>query len=343
VSRHKVSIVGLGAMGARHARVFASLPDRFQVVGGYDARADAPMPEGIARLGSESEAIDRADVVVIATPIETHEVLVASALAAGRHVLVEKPLCATATEAYALSAAARPHAMLFVGHSERFNPVVRTLARLARAERILVIDFLRVGPSRPNDWGVLLNLGVHDLDLAGYLGRGEVRVRGGVGAGAGAGVGGGAGAGAGGGGGAGEDLAHVLFSTDGGGVGHVYVDRTVPTRQRTVRLVTPRWIYEGDLLAQRLARTPAASGAARGARTEVPLPLEEPLAAQAKALADALDGGPVREIATGTDGARAVALVESATALCAAASGHRDAWESGFRETRETSGDGRSR
>jgi hypothetical protein len=49
----------------------------------------------------------------------------------------------------------------------------------------------------------------------------------------------------------------------------------------------------------------------------VPLPLEEPLAAQATALADALDGGAIREIATGADGARAVALVESAMASCA--------------------------
>jgi hypothetical protein len=147
--------------------------------------------------------------------------------------------------------------------------------------------------------------------------------------------------------GGGEDLAHVLFSIDRGAVGHVYVDRTVPVRRRTIRMVTPRWVYEGDLLAQRLARTRvtfgATGGASGGARAEVPLPLEEPLAAQAKALADALDGGPVREIATGTDGARAVALVESATALCAAASGHREAWASGFCETRETSGDGRSR
>ena len=309
-------------MGARHARVLASMPDRFDLVGGYDVRPDVPMPEGVARLASETEAVERAEVVVVATPIATHERLVARALASGRHVLVEKPLCATAAEAHALGASARPGAMLFVGHSERFNPVVRALARLARAEDIRVIDFLRVGPSRPTDWSVLVNLGVHDLDLAAYLGRGDVTVHGGAGAG--------------------EDLAHVLFSSEGGAVGHVYVDRTVPTRQRTIRMVTARWIYEGDLLAQRLARTPA-SGFAGGGRTEVPLLLEEPLALQATALADALDGAGVREIATGADGARAVALVESATAHCAAASAHREAWRSGFRETRETSGDGRAR
>lgn len=79
--------------------------------------------------------------------------------------------------------------------------------------------------------------------------------------------------------------------------------------------MTSRWIYEGDLVAPYLARTPATGGH----RTDVPLPLEEPLAAQAKALAHALDGGKVREIATGADGARAVALVEEATSRCARA------------------------
>jgi predicted dehydrogenase len=285
-------------MGSRHARVLASLPDRFEVVGGYDARTDVAMPAGVARLESETDAIERAELVVIATPIETHHALVARALGRRRHVLVEKPMCATAAEAHASCASARSGAMLFVGHSERFNPVVRTLKRLARTDRIVTIDLVRVGPSRPNDWGVLVNLGVHDLDLAAYLGQGEVTVRGGLDGGPP--------------GSTRRDVAHVHFTTEDGAAGRIYVDCTVATRRRTIRLVTPRWIYEGDLVAQRLGRTPAAGGV----RTEMPLPLEEPLVAQARALADALDGDAVREIATGADGARAVALVERATALC---------------------------
>jgi UDP-N-acetylglucosamine 3-dehydrogenase len=313
-SRHKVTLIGLGAMGARHARVLAAMHERFDVVGGYDTRPDVPIPAGVARLSGAKEAIDRAELVVIATPIETHEGLVARALAAGRHVLVEKPLCATAAEAHALSESARSGArLLFVGHSERFNPVVRALARLARRDRVLAIDFVRVGPSRPSDWDVLVNLGVHDLDLAAYLGRGTVTVHGAQGAGPP--------------GSEGRDLAHVLFSTAGGAIGHVYVDRTVATRQRTIRLLTSRWIYEGDLLAQRLARTPTAGGV----RTEVPLLIEEPLAAQARAAADALEGGRGREIATGVDGARAVALVERSRS--AAASALRDVWQPGIEES----------
>jgi UDP-N-acetylglucosamine 3-dehydrogenase len=290
-----VTLVGLGGMGQRHARVLCALRDRFDLIGAYDVRGDVRPPPGVVRLRSESEAIARAGVVVVATPIEAHAGTVARALAAGRHVLVEKPLCATAAEAQALTSEGRG-ARLFVGHSERFNPVVRALARLVRGEDVVAIDLRRVGPSKARDWGVLVNLGVHDLDLAAYLGGGDLLLRGAlVGAPSGAPV---------------EDLAHVLFSVQGGGVGHLYVDRTAPAKQRTIELTTPRWTYRGDLLAHRLIRAPRSGGVT----TEVPLPLEEPLSAQAVALADAVDVGAAREIATGADGARAVELAERAAA-----------------------------
>jgi hypothetical protein len=94
--------------------------------------------------------------------------------------------------------------------------------------------------------------------------------------------------------------------------GSIYVDRTAPVKRRTIRLTTARWIYEGDLAGQRLARTARATGR----RSEVPLVQEEPLRAQSAALADALDADPggaaARELADGFDGARAVALAEEA-------------------------------
>ena len=93
-------------MGRRHARVFAALSDRFELVGAYDPRTGLEWPEGLPVLGGEREALARADVVVVATPTRTHAGIVARALAAGRHVLVEKPLCARAAEAEALGAVA---------------------------------------------------------------------------------------------------------------------------------------------------------------------------------------------------------------------------------------------
>ncbi len=304
-TRHKVSLVGLGTMGQRHARVLSGLPERFELVGGYDLRRDAGMPAlqaGLARLSGEAEAIAACDVLVLATPIRAHAATVTRALAAGRHVLVEKPLCSTAAEADTLVAplasASHGRSRLFVGHSERFNPVVRALARLVRAEAVVALDFQRVGPSRPSDCSVLLNLGVHDLDLASYLGGGAVVLRGAVGD---------------------DDFADVLVETSGGAVGHLHVDRTASRRRRCLTLTTQHWTYEGDLLAHRLVRTARDTGAS----AEVPLPLEEPLVAQARALADALDGMASRELATGVDGAVAVRLADLAGRMCSSAASDR--------------------
>jgi predicted dehydrogenase len=310
-----VTVAGLGVMGLRHARVLAGLGERFELVGAYDVRGDRRPPPGVPELASEAEVIAGAEVIVVATPIGTHADIVARALAAGRHVLVEKPLCATALQADGLvAAAARGSARLFVGHSERFNPVVRALAKLVRSERVVAIDLLRVGRSRPSDSGVLVNLGVHDFDLAAYLGGGHAAVRGAIGAAAAhasvrtpEGIGPNRRPG--------DDLAHVLLTTAAGALAHVHVDRTVPETRRALVLATSRWIYQGDLLTHRLVRTSREGGVS----SEVPLLLEEPLAAQAAALADALDGAPVREIATAVEGARAVALAEEAARWCAAA------------------------
>lgn len=284
--------MGLGSMGSRHARVLSALPERFEIARAYDPDGAAPFPAGVSRSRSEAEALagggSPVDVVIVATPILTHAPIVSRALAAGIHVLVEKPLCATTADARGLlEAQRRSGARLFVGHSERFNPVVRALAKLLRGERLVAIDLKRVGPSRPSECGVLLNLGVHDFDLAAYLGGGPLELRGAVG---------------------GADLAQVVFETADGAAGHVYVDRTALEKRRSIVVTTSRWVYEGDLFAHRLVRTARGSGA----RSEVPLPLEEPLLAQARALADALDGTGSREIATAEDGAAAVALAEQA-------------------------------
>jgi UDP-N-acetylglucosamine 3-dehydrogenase len=297
--RYKVTLVGLGAMGLRHARVLRDLEDRFEVVGAYDVKGDAETPPGVERLRCEAEALARAEVVVVAAPTETHAGIVARALGASRQVLVEKPVCATAAEALAVAAMSRPGARLFVGHSERFNPVVRALAKLVRADEIVSIDLRRVGPSRPRASGVLVNLGVHDFDLAAYLGGGDVVLRGALGFGASAAPG--------------DEAAHVLFSTARGAAGHLYVDRGAVVKHRALELTTARWVYKGDLLTHRLVRT-SRSGAMP---TDVPVPFEEPLVAQARALADALDGGTVREIALGVDGVRALEVAERASALCA--------------------------
>src|SRR5271166_1895075 len=144
-------------MGQRHVRVLASMPERFELLGAYDPRRDAVTPAGVPRMSAESEAIARAEVVVVATPVGAHAGAVGRALAAGRHVLVEKPLCGREADVTALlEMAGRGPGRAFVGHSERFNPVVRALGKVVRGEP-LTLDLQRVGPSRASDTDVLVN------------------------------------------------------------------------------------------------------------------------------------------------------------------------------------------
>ena len=181
----RVAVVGAGKMGAHHARVFAR---SVRFVGAYDvdaARTDAVVRAyGGACLASIDEAIDRADLVVVATPTPLHFDDAMRALSAGRHVLVEKPLCATESDAWALCELARSSgAMLFVGHSERFNPLVRTVARATRDQPLVELVTRRVvgGASRLDE--PCLNLAVHDIDLASFLSGGAVQLESAVAAG----------------------------------------------------------------------------------------------------------------------------------------------------------------
>jgi predicted dehydrogenase len=209
---------------------------------------------------------------------------------------------------------ARRAGRLFVGHSERFNPVVRALARLVDGAAIRAIELRRVsgrGASRSGECGALVNLGVHDLDLAAYLTRsplasatatGEVGDRG---------V---------------EERAHVLARTASGAAVHVLVDQCsrgpAPARRRTIAVTTAAHVWRGDLLVPSLVRTCRATGASEA----VPLDTEEPLLAQALAFASAVRGvrgGLATEIATGRDGARALHAAEHAMRQVRAASAEK--------------------
>jgi hypothetical protein len=114
--------------------------------------------------------------------------------------------------------------------------------------------------------------------------------------------------------------AELELETSGGVCARIAVDRVAAARRRTVRVLTNDAVFLGDLLAPRLAMS-----SLDGSRLEeVPLAPEEPLAAQAAALAAALaeedasahDDGET-SIATGLDGARALAIAERAAYVLA--------------------------
>src|SRR5262249_11727222 len=114
-----------------------------------------------------------ADAVVIATPVKTHFALASAALAAGKHVLVEKPLCGSAAEGERLLelAAARDR-VLSVGHVFLFNNAVRGVRNLIRSAELGRVEYVystrtNLGPFR-TDVNALWDLASHDLSILRY-------------------------------------------------------------------------------------------------------------------------------------------------------------------------------
>jgi predicted dehydrogenase len=165
-------------MGGFHIRNYAQL-DCAQLVAVADpceeSRRRALGDTRVAEYGDWREMIefggDTIDAVSIACPSEHHTEVTLEALAAGLHVLVEKPIATTLPDALRMRGAAlEADRKLMVGHVERFNPAVEKLRELVADGRLGSIyraHTTRVGPlpTRIQDTGVAIDLATHDLDV----------------------------------------------------------------------------------------------------------------------------------------------------------------------------------
>jgi predicted dehydrogenase len=162
-------VVGVGALGRHHARVWAAL-EGARLVGVHDTdagRAAAVAAEHGCRAYADLESLlADVDAVSVAVPTVFHHAVALRTLDAGRDVLVEKPMTATLSEADELVArAAASGAVLQVGHIERFNPATGALLTAGRGARFVEVHRLGSFSPRSLDVDVVLDLMVHDLDI----------------------------------------------------------------------------------------------------------------------------------------------------------------------------------
>ncbi|HZI93430.1 MAG TPA: Gfo/Idh/MocA family oxidoreductase [Patescibacteria group bacterium] len=179
----KVAVIGVGHLGQHHARIYSSL-DGCQLLAVADtdiARArDVALRHGVEPLEGYRSLLDgslpRPDAVSVAVPTEAHAEVAGAFLAAGVAVLVEKPIASGLAEAQLLiEAARRSGALLGVGHTERFNPAVEALAGRAREPRFIEAHRLGSFAPRSLDIDVVLDLMIHDIDIALNLVNSPVR------------------------------------------------------------------------------------------------------------------------------------------------------------------------
>lgn len=174
----KVGVIGAGSMGRHHVRVYAELPE-CELVGLADpdsTKAELAAEHRTAYFNDHRTLLDRGcDLVTIAAPTGLHFDLACDALAAGCHLLIEKPVSDDLGKASELVRLAHEvNRMIAVGHIERFNPAVGELKQMIAAGElgdVLTVNNLRVGPfhGRILDTGIVLDLGTHDVDLISYL------------------------------------------------------------------------------------------------------------------------------------------------------------------------------
>lgn len=313
----KAAVIGVGSMGRHHARVYTELGN-VSLVGIADA-----IPETGQRIAAkynvpaytdyqEMLARERPDIVTVAVPTRLHYDVALHVMEAGTHVLVEKPIAATVSEAQSLIVRAKELGRyLTVGHIVRFNPAIQALkSHLDAGElgQIFQIVCRRVGPfpTRIQDVGVVVDLAPHDLDVMRFLSGAEpirvyaetqqkIHT-------------------------AHEDLLTALLRFDDGITGMLEINWLTPLKVREITVLGEHGMFKVNDLTQDLYFYENAEangmlwntlsvlkGVSEGKMIRYPLKRYEPLKAELEAFADAvLEGKPAP--VSGTDGLAALRL-----------------------------------
>ena len=175
----RAGVIGVGAMGQHHVRIYHEM-ENVELIGISDVSEDR-VKELSDRYGTNgftdyNELLaENLDAVSIVVPTTLHMPVGMDVIASGANLLVEKPIADTLENAEKLTRAADDaDVKLMVGHIERFNPAVTKLKEIIDSGllgKIVSISARRVGPYNPRirDVGVILDIGVHDIDVISYL------------------------------------------------------------------------------------------------------------------------------------------------------------------------------
>lgn len=242
----RVAVIGAGAWGLNHVRVVAS--ERNSVLVAV-ADPDPKVAERVHGIAPNAQTLrdpdqvfaDRSiDTVVIASPAATHAALARAALAAGKHVLIEKPLAMNLPDANAIASAARASGRVaMVGHLMVHHPAVVRLRELLRSGALGALHYLhstRVNLGRiRSDENALWSFGPHDLSMMDYLlertpqtvaARGQCVLQPGV-----------------------EDVVFLTLRYASGEIAHIHLSWLSPRKERRLTLVCSQKMVEFDDVA----------------------------------------------------------------------------------------------
>ncbi len=180
MNKINVGVIGVGAMGNNHARVYSKIENANLMAVSDLMKAKV---EEVAKKYNASSFVDYNDIlkmpeidaVSVCVPTTHHFNVVMDAIEYGKHVMVEKPIAFTLREAKSMVKAAKDNGVkLATGHVERFNPAVGKAKKLIKdgiIGEVVSASAKRVGPFPPRikDVGVTVDLAIHEVDIMFHL------------------------------------------------------------------------------------------------------------------------------------------------------------------------------
>jgi len=174
------AVIGVGNMGKHHARNYSEIAGVNLIA---IADTDPKIGRDIAKKLNcryyknyqELLSKETLDLVTVAVPTKLHKKVALDCIARGIHILIEKPIASTVAEAKEIVQKAKQKGIKFtVGHIERFNPAVLKLKEMVdkgKLGKITSIVTRRIGPmpSRIKDANVVIDIGVHDIDMMNWF------------------------------------------------------------------------------------------------------------------------------------------------------------------------------
>ncbi len=166
----RVGVVGVGYLGRFHAEKYARLPEA-DLVGVVDVNEERARQVaeicGTRAIGAHLDLMGKVDAVSVVAPTPAHFAIAKDFLEAGIHVLLEKPMTRTLEEADRLIELAREkRCVLQVGHLERFNAAFQAVRSRLRQPMFLEAHRLAHFNERGTEVDVILDLMIHDIDIA---------------------------------------------------------------------------------------------------------------------------------------------------------------------------------
>jgi predicted dehydrogenase len=175
----KIAVIGAGHLGKEHARIYSEIPE-VNLVGIVDINKDTG--EAVARrcntkyYSSFKEILNKVNAASVVVPTRFHYEITRELLKNGIHVLVEKPMTGTVSEAEDLIKLSKETStILQPGYIERFNPAIEAIQKLDVSLKFIECHRLSPFTFRSADIGVVLDLMIHDIDIILYLSKSKVK------------------------------------------------------------------------------------------------------------------------------------------------------------------------